>query len=360
MLKNFRNYKRNSSKWRTVFDVAVKKERITEVEKELEDPKVWKDQEASVVLSKELSDLKDQVEEIGKLGKELKDLKELAQADAPENELTAEVGKIAKRIDRVELKVFLSGEYDKGNAICTITAGAGGQDAQDWAAMLLRMYERYCERKGWKLSIMHRSFGEMGAEGRVGIKQASFEVRGAYAYGYLQKESGVHRLVRLSPFSSKSLRHTSFAALEIIPDITTDQKEIEIDTDDITVDLFKSSGPGGQNVNKRETAVRITHTPTGIVAASQSERSQQRNREQAMKVLMAKLYQLQQQEQVDQIKELKGKQLSIEWGSQIRSYVLHPYTMVKDHRTDLEVSQVEDVLDGDLDQFIEAELKGND
>ena len=257
----------------------------------------------------------------------------------------------------MEFRIFLSGKHDKGNAVLSIYAGAGGQDAQDWSAMLLRMYLRYSDRKGWKSKIVDQSFGDPGPEGRIGIKSVNIEMQGFYAYGFLKKETGVHRLVRISPFSSQSLRHTSFALVEILPEISFKEEALEVKPDELRVDVYKSSGPGGQNVNKRMTAVRITHLPTKITVAAQSERSHAQNKEHAMKLLYAKLYQLKEREKAKTLAELKGKAVSIEWGNQIRSYVLHPYKMVKDLRTNVETSNTEEILDGNLDQFIEAELK---
>jgi len=303
-------------------------------------------------LSKELADLKGEVEEFEQLQKDFDDLKELG-AGFPE-----ELESLRKRIEKQEVRAFLSGKYDRANAIFTITAGAGGQDAQDWAAMLQRMYERYCQRKGWRTQIIDESFGEQGSDGRAGIKQISMEIIGSFAYGLLKREAGVHRLVRISPFSAKSLRHTSFAAVEVLPEIDLkDAREIEIKPDDLRVDLYRASGPGGQNVNKRETAVRITHIPTGTIVSCQSQRSQQKNKEKALQVLASKLYQLHEQARKAELGKLKGKQSLIEWGSQIRSYVLQPYQMVKDLRTQVETANTKGVLDGDLDEFIEAESR---
>lgn len=264
-----------------------------------------------------------------------------------------------KKIGELETKVFLSGKYDKNNALLEIFSGAGGVDAQDWATILLRMFQRYAERKKFKVKTISQSFGEAGGpEGRIGTKSAILEIKGKYAYGLLKKETGVHRLVRQSPFSSKKLRHTSFALIEVLPDINKEeQKEIKIKDEDLKIDLFRSSGPGGQNVNKRETAVRITHLPTGIVVSSQSERQQGLNKEKAMNVLYAKLYALKEEESKQELKEVKGDNVSASWGNQIRSYVLHPYKMVKDLRTNVETSNAEAVLDGELDEFIEAEIK---
>ncbi|MCX6813565.1 MAG: peptide chain release factor 2 [Candidatus Azambacteria bacterium] len=265
--------------------------------------------------------------------------------DAPEKFKLLE-----SRFNKLELQTFLSGKYDKNNALLTISAGVGGRDAQDWASMLFRMYNRYCESKDWNVTVLHESLGEEG-----GIKSATLEVKGSYAYGYLKNEAGVHRLVRISPFSPTKLRHTSFAALEVLPEI--EAKDVEIKTEDLRFDVFRSSGPGGQNVNKRETAVRVTHLPTGIAVAVQSERSQMQNKEKAMQLLASKIHSLQLKKEKEELSKTKKIKKSAEWGSQIRSYVLHPYQMVKDHRTDYETSQIQKVLDGDLDEFIEAELK---
>ncbi len=258
-----------------------------------------------------------------------------------------------------ELRVFLSGKYDKNSAILQIFSGAGGVDAQDWSAMLLRMYERYCGQKGLKTTVLHQSFGEgVGPEGRIGIKSATLEIKGKYAYGFLKKETGVHRLVRISPFSSQKLRHTSFALVDVLPEIgKKEETEIEIKPEDVKLEAFRASGPGGQYVNKRESAVRITHLATGIVVTSQAERLQGQNRDKAMQVLYSKLYQLKEQERKKELKEIKGSRVSASWGNQIRSYVLHPYKLAKDLRTGIETSDVEGVLDGNLNQFIETEIK---
>lgn len=263
------------------------------------------------------------------------------------------------KIKEEEFKTFLAGKYDKSSAILSIYAGAGGQDSQDWVTMLLRMYERFCQSRGLKTKILHHSFGEGGGpEGRIGTKSLTLEIQAPYAYGFLKKESGVHRLVRISPFSPQKLRHTSFALVEVLPEIEKKaEKEIKIKPEDLKIDFYRASGPGGQYVNRRETAVRITHLPTGIVAVCQSERLQGQNRERAMKMIYSKLYQLKEKEQKKEISQIKGKAVSASWGNQIRSYVLHPYKLVKDLRTNIETSDVEGVLDGNLDRFIEAEIK---
>ena len=303
--------------------------------------------------------MKEEIKNFDKLKEELEDIEKLKEKIAEEEELSEIIEDFETKLKRAETETFLSGRYDRGNAILTIYAGAGGQDAQDWATILLRMYERFVASRGFQSKIFHQSFGEGGGpEGRIGTKQASLEIKGKYAFGLLKKESGVHRLVRISPFSAKSLRHTSFALVEVLPEITkTEESEIKINPEELKIDYYRASGPGGQYVNKRETAVRITHLPTGVAVSCQSERLQGSNREKAMKVLASKLYQLKEEKKEKELKEIKGKAVSASWGNQIRSYVLHPYKMVKDLRTGIETSNTDSVLDGDLNQFIEAEIK---
>jgi len=340
---------------RTVFDFEKKRKRIKELEKETQKSDFWQKRDRAIKISQELSQLQEETGGFDKLKKELDVLKSLKD----EEEREEEIRKFEKKIRQKELQVFLSGKYDKSWAILTIFAGAGGQDAQDWATMLLRMYERYCQRKGYKTAIVHQSFGEGGGpEGRIGTKSATLEIQGSLAFGLLKGEIGVHRLVRISPFSPKRLRHTSFALVEVLPQLgKKEELEIKIKPEDLKLETFRASGPGGQHVNRRETAVRITHLPTGIKVACQSERLQGLNRQKAMKILVAKLHQLKGVEEKKELKKIKGKRVSAGWGNQIRSYVLHPYKMVKDVRTEIETSNVEGVLDGALDEFIEAEIK---
>ncbi len=301
-----------------------------------------------------------QIRKLEKESQELFDLEKLSEEDKKiKDELEEKFQKIGQDIKKEELKVFLSGKYDKNNALLEIFSGAGGADAQDWVTILLRMFERYCEKKGFETKILHQAFGEGGGpEGRIGTKSVTLEVKGKFAYGYLRREGGVHRLVRISPFNANKLRHTSFALLEVLPILEQkDEKEIEIKSDELKIETFKSSGPGGQYVNKRESAVRVIHLPTGITVSSQAERLQGSNKETAMKILYAKLHRLYQEKNKEEIKKIKGDRVQASWGNQIRSYVLHPYKMVKDLRTDIETSNVKKVLDGDLEEFIEAELR---
>lgn len=302
---------------------------------------------------KDLSDVRDEVEGWHNLVKHIQELTELAELgdESLRSELEAEINLLDKDIKKRELDTLLSGPYDKGNALLTINSGMGGADSNDWAAILERLYLRWIERRGFESEILDMSEGE-----EAGIKSVTIAVTGRYAYGYLRPEKGVHRLVRLSPFDSAHRRHTSFAQVEVLPEITEDET-ITIQPDEIRIDIFRSSGAGGQNVQKNATAIRLTHLPTGIVVTCQNERSQLQNRENALRVLRARLFEIQRQEQDKQLSDLRGEYVKTEFGSQIRSYVLHPYQMVKDHRTEYEVGNTQAVLDGEIDGFIEAYLK---
>jgi len=267
------------------------------------------------------------------------------------DELKKDFNELKKKSNQIELSALLGGEYDRNNAILGINAGAGGTDAQDWTQILLRMYTRWAESKGYTVEMPDVSYGE-----EAGIKSVILIISGLYAYGYLKSENGIHRLVRMSPFNSDGKRHTSFAAVDVIPEMT-DDANVDIDPKDLRVDTYRASGPGGQHVNKTDSAVRLTHIPTGMVSQCQSERSQLQNREAAMKLLKARLYEMMQSQQKEKLEELRGEKKKIEWGSQIRSYVFQPYTMVKDHRTNTDVGNVDSVIDGDIDPFIEAMLR---
>lgn len=300
-----------------------------------------------------LSALEEEIEGWDKLTRKIADTLELAEMDDPalEEELEAEVREIGREVENREFKAMLSGKYDRGDALLAIHAGAGGNDAQDWAEILQRMYLRWAEDREYSTEVIDFTPGE-----EAGIKSATIAVNGSYAYGYLRSEKGVHRLVRISPFDSSNRRHTSFAMVEVLPQVE-DDTEVEINPNDLRIDTFRSAGAGGQSVQKNDTAVRITHTPTGIVASCQNERSQTQNREMAMRVLKARLLELKREKRKEKIDELRGEYQKAEWGSQIRSYVLHPYRMVKDHRTNHEEGNTEAVLDGALDPFIEAYLR---
>jgi peptide chain release factor 2 len=339
--------------------LAQKKEKIKELELKTQEIDFWKDQESAAQISQELSQMKEEVDDFEKIKNDLNDLAVLSEEMEEDESLEEETIKLKERLDKKEFQVFLSGKYDRKNALLSIFAGAGGREAQDWTTMLIRMYEKYCQSAGYKFKILDQSYGEAGGpEGRIGLKSVTAEIQGKFAYGYLKKETGVHRLVRVSPFSAQNLRHTSFALVEVLPNISDkDAPEIEIKPDDLKVDTFRSSGPGGQNVNKRETAVRITHLPTGIIVSCQVERTQPGNKEKAMNVLIAKLYQLDQENRSKELKQVKGDKIEAGWGNQIRSYVLHPYKMIKDLRTDIETSDTDGVLNGDLEEFIKAEIK---
>ncbi|MBI4101407.1 MAG: peptide chain release factor 2 [Candidatus Nealsonbacteria bacterium] len=330
-------------------DLGKKQVKIGELEAGAQNPDFWNDKDRAVRASQELADLKEEAGWIQKMKEDFLAVKELADEGL--------LSEFEKRLKQRELEVFLGGKYDRGDAILSIMAGAGGQDSQDWATMLLRMYQRYAERKGFKVRTLEQSFGEPGGpEGRIGTKSATLEIKGKFAFGFLKKETGVHRLVRQSPFNAKDLRQTSFAQVEVLP-LISGQKEIEINPADLKIDFYRSSGPGGQYVNKRETAVRVTHLPTGLVAACQSERNQADNREKAMDMLTAKILRLLEESKEKELSKIKGEKVSASWGNQIRSYVLHPYKMVKDLRTGVETSDPDKVLDGDLDQFVEEEIK---
>jgi len=316
-------------------------------------PDIWNDQQVANELFSKLRGLKKQLDPVVSLKSDVDSLIEMVPmaGDADIEGMVADYQTMLHRWFEIEPMLYLGGEFDHNNAYITISGGAGGTEAQDWAGFLMRMYLRYCERMGWKTSLVDKTDGQ-----EAGIKTATIFVEGDPAYGYLKCEKGTHRLVRLSPFNAKSLRQTSFALVEVLPEITNTD-EIVLNANELRIDTYRSSGAGGQHVNKTDSAIRITHLPTNIVVAVQTERSQLQNRERAMNLLKAKLLEKKRAEELDQKQELKGASQSASFGQQIRSYVLHPYQMVKDLRTDVETSDTQGVLDGDIQQFIDAELK---
>jgi peptide chain release factor 2 len=326
-----------------------------QLEEESSRPGFWDDPAAAQAAMRRLSQAREVVstwQEIERSARDLRELAALAQDDeALATEVEAETRTFSERLDKLEFELSFSGPYDRRGAIVAIHAGAGGTESQDWAEMLMRMYLRWAERRGYTADIIDVMPGD-----EAGIKSATLEIDGRYAYGRLRSERGVHRLVRLSPFDADHARHTSFALVEVMP-LAEGSADVTINPDDLRVDVFRSSGHGGQNVQKNATAVRITHVPTGIVATCQNERSQYRNRESAMRVLEARLLEKEVERQAEEQSRIKGEHVSAGWGNQIRSYVLHPYKMVKDHRTDYETSDPDAVLDGDLDPFMDAYLK---
>lgn len=340
-----------------IFDLDVKEKRLQELHLKSENPDAWNNPSEMQKLNKEKSSLEKTIGEWSDLKRRIEDgvvLLEMAVEAEDEGsfqECKTELQKIQTDLEKLELKTMLNGETDMNNAYLTINSGAGGTEAQDWALMLFRMFTRYAEAHGFKVEVMELTDGDT-----AGIKSATIMIEGPYAYGYLKGESGVHRLVRISPFDSNARRHTSFSAAFVWPEID-DTIEIEVKPEDLRVDTYRAGGAGGQHVNKTDSAVRLTHLPTGVVVQCQNERSQHANRDRAMKMLKAALYEREVEERNRAKNEMNATKKANEWGSQIRSYVLHPYQMVKDHRTGYETSQSQSVLDGDLDGFIESYLK---
>ena len=339
------------------FDISKLERELKDLEAETLKEDFWQDTKNSNKVLAKIKSIKNKVNEYKKIENEIQNLNELTELTnmEPDEEIAKDIIKstktLEKEVEKLEIATLLSGKYDANNAIVTIHPGAGGTESQDWAEMLYRMYTRWADKNGYKVTELDYLEGE-----EAGIKSVTFEIIGEYAYGYMKGEMGVHRLVRISPFDSGGRRHTSFASVEVLPEIT-DDIEIDINPDDLRIDTYRASGAGGQHINKTSSAVRITHIPTNIVVACQSERSQIQNRETAMRMLKSKLLDLKEKEHKEKIEDLKGEQREIAWGSQIRSYVFCPYTMVKDHRTNYEVGNVEAVMDGKIDDFMESYLK---
>jgi len=342
---------------RSTFDVERKRKQAADLEGQLAGPGVWDDPSRGQKLTTSLFRVRSDLDRFDELAVRVEEAEVLDQLldESPdgqtEQELRQHIQRLEGDVDRLELASLLSGEYDSNDAVASLHAGAGGTESQDWAEMLLRMYLRWAERQGFRVELDEVQPGE-----EAGIKSATFIVHGTNAYGLLSAERGVHRLVRISPFDASSRRHTSFASLDVIP-LLEDDAEMEIDPKDLRIETYRSSGAGGQHVNVTDSAVRITHVPTGITAACQNERSQMQNRAVAMRILTARLAEAARRERQEKIENLRGERQDIEFGSQIRSYVLHPYRMVKDHRTGVEVGDVDGVLGGDLERLIEAELR---
>jgi peptide chain release factor 2 len=337
-----------------VFDFTSKENQLAGLDKQIAAPEFWNDPQSAQKISKNAASLRNEVEAWQAFRRRIDDSLELARMDdeSLRPELETEIASLEQEYESRSFTAMLSGKYDEDDAILAIHAGAGGTDSQDWAQMLERMYIRWAESKGYEAEILDTTEGE-----EAGIKSATIAINGKYAFGYLRSEKGVHRLVRLSPFDAAHRRHTSFALVEILPQVAMDSPEIQIDPSELKIDVYRSSGAGGQNVQKNATAIRITHLPSGLVVTCQNERSQTQNREFAMRVLLARLLEIQQAEKDEEIAVLKGDYTKAEWGSQIRSYVLHPYQMVKDHRTNHEVGNAQSVLDGNLDSLMEAYLR---
>lgn len=334
-------------------NLKEKRTRLKELEGKTTDPNFWDDQERARGVMQEFGDLRNEMEEIDSLGEQINTLLELSKSEELTKEFEAEVRELSRRLDEFKLSSFLSDTYDRKNAIVSIHAGQGGTEAMDWASMLYRMYVRFCENRGWEAAVIDLSEGD-----EAGIKSVTFKVKGPYAFGYLKGEAGTHRLVRQSPFNADRLRQTSFALIEVLPELEeADNPDIEMKDDDLEWQFFRASGQGGQNVQKVSSAVRVIHKPTDISVTSQQERTQEQNRKIAMGLLRAKLWALEQKKKEEKIEEIKGEYRPASWGNQIRSYVLHPYKMVKDLRTEVETNDTDAVLDGQIDEFIKAEVQ---
>ncbi len=357
LIKQIEGLRERINKTYNLLDIDGQESEARDMRRELNKPGVWSDRERAISLSKKAEELEKEVATWKNLKKEILELEELValaqheEDNSLEEEARQKFKELRKRFEKLEFFILLSSPYDKNNAILSIHAGTGGVDAQDWSEILERMYLRFIEKKGWQAEILDRIPGS-----EAGIKKVTIKINGRWAYGYLRGETGVHRLVRISPFDAEAMRHTSFALVEVIPEIP-EANDIEIKEEDLHIDTFRSSGAGGQHVNKTESAVRITHKPTGIVVSCQSRRSQHQNKETALKILKSKIHRLEEEKRKARERELRGEAKKAEWGKQIRSYVMQPYKMVKDHRTKYETQDIDSVLNGELDDLIEAYLR---
>ncbi|WP_187117188.1 peptide chain release factor 2 [Clostridium mediterraneense] len=350
--------KANLNEMGNSLDIPSLEKQNQELEFKMQEKDFWDDINKAQEITQESKRLKDKIESFTSLVSKIEDievLKELMDEDDLDtaNEIISEIRFVQKAVEKLKVETMLSGEYDRNNAIITLHTGVGGADANDWTSMLLRMYTRWCEKKGYSVEMLDYQPGD-----EAGVKSVTLSVKGEYAYGYLKAEKGIHRIVRISPFNANGKRQTSFASLEVLPELTKDQ-DIEINPADLKIDTYRASGAGGQHVNKTESAIRITHIPTGIVVQCQSERSQFANKDTAMGMLKAKLIELKEKAHKEKIEDLTGELKDMGWGSQIRSYVFQPYTMVKDHRTNVENTNINAVMDGDLDDFMVAYLSSN-
>jgi peptide chain release factor 2 len=352
------SYRSKLAEVESYLDIDNLRARLAELQLQAAEPGLWDDPAAAQRVTKELSAVEDDVRVVDAVEGRLEDLEvlnQLAQEEGDEasaDEVAAGLADLQRRFAELEVRVLLSGEYDDRNAVVTVHAGAGGTDSQDWAEMLWRMVRRWAEQRGFDVELYETQWAE-----EAGIRSGTFAVKGPRAYGWLRSEHGVHRLVRISPFDSQARRHTAFASIDVIPEMDEATDEVSVDEEDLRIDVYRSSGPGGQGVNTTDSAVRITHLPTGIVTSCQNERSQLQNKATAMALLKTRLAQLEREKREKELADVRGEQRAVEWGSQLRSYVLHPYQMVKDHRTNHETGNIQAVLDGDLDPFMTAYLQ---
>jgi peptide chain release factor 2 len=357
LLKKINELRERAKKTWLLLDIDGQKSKVKNLKLEMNKPDFWQDREKAVKVGQEAEELDSEINRWEELLKEITELEELVAVGNKEGDLSIEkeanikYEELLKKFESLEFQVLFSGKYDESNAILSIHAGTGGVDAQDWAEILMRMFLRFAEKRKWKTEILDKTMGN-----EAGVKSISMLITGRWTYGYLKSESGVHRLVRISPFDAEQMRHTSFALVEVIPELP-ETADIEIKDEDLRIDVFRSSGPGGQSVNTTDSAIRIVHKPTNITVTCQTERSQHQNKETAMKILKSKLYKLQEEEKEKEEKKMRGEAQKAEWGKQIRSYVMQPYRMVKDHRTNHETSDINAVLDGELEGFMEAYLR---